>query len=101
MGWPLSCSTKAAASRALYFLAEVDSAGGLAFGFFFAAGVGVAGTRFFFAVMAGLLGRQLASRGGAPVAPPRQGRMTTSTAPPPPGNSRQNREDFRPARRET
>jgi hypothetical protein len=57
MGWPLSRSTRAAASSALYFLAEVDFAGGLAFGFFFAAGVGVAGTRYFLAVMAHLLGR--------------------------------------------
>ena len=46
-----------AASRALYFLADVDSAGVLAFGFFFTAGVGVAGTRFFLADMAHLLGR--------------------------------------------
>src|SRR6516165_760138 len=59
MGWPASRSTKAAASSALYFLAEVDSAGGLAFGFFFAAGAGVAGARFFLAVMADLPGRQL------------------------------------------
>src|SRR6516225_194981 len=63
MGWPLSRSTNAAASRALYFLADADFAGdgaaGLAGGFFLAAVAGAAGTRFFLAVMAHLLGRQL------------------------------------------
>src|SRR5262249_61979391 len=38
-------------------------------------------------------GRQLEPGGGAPVAPPYQGRRTTSTAPPTPGNCGQNPQD--------
>src|SRR5262245_50463985 len=66
MGSPLSRSTKAAASRALSFLADVDFAGteaaDLADGFLFAAGAGFEGARFFLAGMQSLLGRTLAGR---------------------------------------
>src|SRR5215472_15141825 len=102
MGWPVSPSTFAAASRALSFLsaAAFGSAGGLAFrlagGRFWAAGVDAGGVRFFLAGMAHLLGRRVESSGGAPVAPPHQGRRVTSTAPTPPGNSRHNPEVFGP-----
>src|SRR5713226_7748184 len=100
MGWPDSRSTRAAASSALSFLslAASGSAGslvpGLAGGRFLAAGVGVGVARFFLAVMAYLLGRRVRSSGVAPFAPPLEGRRTTSTAAPPPGNSRQNPQVF-------
>src|SRR5215510_14703264 len=101
MGWPLSRSTKAAASRALSFSEATDAAAGdLSGRFFFAAGAGVVVIRFFLAGMASLLGRKLA-REAAPVAPPHQGRRTTSTAPPPPGNCRRNLRSFSPGRHAT
>src|SRR5262249_9940025 len=68
----------------------VDGVGPLARVFFFRAGSGE--IRFFLAVIGNLHGRQLAL-GGAPVAPPYQGRRTTSTAPPAPGNCGQNPPD--------
>src|SRR5260370_40812795 len=103
MGWPHSRRSKAAASRALFFLEAEALAGAgaggdasFAGGFFFVGGVGVAGIRFFLAIIEQLLGRQLASFGGTPVAPPHQRRRTTSTAPPAPGNSEEIQK-FRPA----
>src|SRR5262249_26577627 len=102
MGWPVSPSTFAAASRALSFLAvrasgsAVCLALGLAGGRFWAAGVDAGGVRFFLAGMGHLLGLRVESSGGAPVAPPHQGRRVTSTTPPPPGNSRHNPEVFGP-----
>src|SRR5262249_8148223 len=100
-GWPASRSTKAAASRALSFLAGAagPSPGSgvslVADGRFFAAADEVAGTRFFFCGMESLLGRKLLAASGTPVAPLYQGRGTTSTVPPPPGNSTPNPEGFR------
>src|SRR5437588_11750805 len=100
MGWPLSRRTLAAASSALSFLsaAGLGSASGLARslagGRFLAAGVGVGAARFFLAVMEHLLGRRVRSSGVAPFAPPLEGRRVTSTAAPPPGNSRHNPQVF-------
>src|SRR6516225_1624546 len=105
IGWPLSRSTRAAASSALDFDAAlaalaaaggdtrsgVDGGGPLAGGLFFGAGSGE--VRFFLAVMVYLRGRQLESASGAPAAPPHQGRRTTSTAPTTPGNCGQNPKD--------
>src|SRR6266851_9224071 len=102
MGWPLSRSTRAAASSALNFLslaavtdgAAWDSAGGLApclaGGRLLAAGVDAGVARFFLAVMEHLLGRRVRSSDVAPFAPPLEVRRTTSTVAPAPGNSRQN-----------
>jgi hypothetical protein len=68
------------------------SASRLARGRFGATGVDAGVARFFLAGMGHLLGLRVKSSGGTPVAPPHQGRRLTSTAPPPPGNSRQNPE---------
>src|SRR5262245_18116942 len=71
-GWPLSRRTNAAASRALYCLADADSASCLVGGFFFAAGAGVIGTRSFLAGMTHLLGGKLASGSARRAATPGQ-----------------------------
>src|SRR5262249_1804143 len=107
IGWPLWRRTSAAASSALSldgafavpaagaaWGSGVFGVGGLADFFLLPVGAGSDEGRFFLAVMGALRGRPLA-RGGAPVAPPSQGRRTTATVPAVPGNSRWNSADSR------